>query len=164
MAAVALLLISPACNTVDDDRLPTMPVNISLSPDAMWISYGAPSYGDFRYFIKSERQPQGYPYTDRTATGFGGVLLINGVNPYTSEAGVPLAYDLSCPYERKPDIRVRMEGDGMLLEAVCPKCGSHYNVMEAGGSATSGPARDEKLGMTRYECVRSQYGGYVVIN
>ena len=141
-----------------------MPVYISLTPDAMWISYGATYYGAFRYFIKSERLPSGYPYTDRMATGFGGILLINGVNPYTTEAGVPLAYDLSCPYERKPDIRVKMQTDGMVPEAVCPDCGSHYNVLEAGGVATSGPAKTEHLGMTRYQVLASRTGGYNVVN
>ena len=61
------------------------------------------------------------------------MLLISGVDAFTSEAGVPLAYDLSCPYERKPDIRVRMVADGILPMAVCPECGSKYDVTESGG-------------------------------
>lgn len=159
-----LLVVSSSCNTVDDNRIPSVPVNINLASADMWVTYGVAGYGEYRLFIRDLREPRNFPYTDRTDTGYGGVLLISGVNPYTLEAGVPLAYDLSCPVECKPDVRISMQSDGLMPVAVCPGCGSHYDVVELGGSPTSGPALSRKLGMRRYECREGGYGGYLIVN
>ena len=161
---VALLLGLSACNTIDDDRIPAMPVNISLSPEGVWNTYGVSGYGIYKYFIKEQLQPTGFPYTDRTYTGYGGVLLISGMNPFTAEAGVPLAYDLSCPVERKQDVRVKIQSGDQLPDAVCPVCGSHYNVIEGGGAPTSGEALSEKYGLARYQVLVSTSGGYIITN
>ena len=159
-----LTLMASGCNTINDDRVPSMPVNINLSTADMWVTYGVSGYGEFRYFISSLREPKNFPFTDKTATGYGGVLLVSGMNPFTLEAGAPLAYDLSCPVECKPNIRVSMQNDGALPFAVCPECGSHYDVVELGGSPTEGPALSRKLGLRRYECRQTGYGGYLIIN
>lgn len=152
------------CNTVDDNRIPSMPVNLNLASTPLWVTYGVSGYGESRTFVKALGQPRDFPFTDKTATGYGGILLVSGVNPFTLEAGVPMAYDLSCPVECKPDIRVRMESDGVVQFAVCPKCGSHYDVVERGGSPTSGPALTHKYGLRRYECRAGVYGGYLISN
>lgn len=163
-AAILLMAAAISCNTIDDERIPTFPVNISLSPDGVWHTYGVSGYGIYRCFIKDERQPSGFPYTDRTYTGFGGVLLISGMDPFTSEAGVPLAYDLACPVERRAETKVRIQPDGALPEAVCPVCGSHYDVVERGGAPVSGPALTEKYGLTRYRVAPASAGGYIILN
>lgn len=163
---VAVFMTAPffACNTIDDNRIPSVPVNINLSTSDMWITYGVQGYGSYRYFIASLREPRNFPYTDRTYTGYGGVLLVSGVNPFTQEAGVPMAYDLSCPVECSPTVRVAMQPDGYSSVAVCPECGSHYDVIELGGSPLSGPAKSRRLGLRRYECRLSDYGGYLIRN
>ena len=153
-----------SCTTIDDDRIPSMPVNINLSTPDLWATYGVAGYGQSRRFILSLREPRNFPFTDRTTTGYGGVLLISGVDPFTFDAGVPLAYDLSCPVECKPDIRVAMQPVGPSHEAVCPDCGSRYDVIERGGSPTDGPAKQRKLGLRRYDCRQSGYGGYLITN
>lgn len=163
LATFAFLLLS-SCTTIDDDRIPSMPVNINLSTPDLWVTYGVEGYGTFRYFIASMREPRNFPFTDRTATGYGGVLLINGVNKFTQEAGVPLAYDMSCPVECSPSVRVSMRPTDIIAEAVCPECGSHYDVIENNGSPTSGPALSRHLGLRRYECRPSGYGGYLIVN
>lgn len=164
IGCITLAFVSVSCSTIDDDRIPSLPVNINLTTTDLWVTYGVAGYGDYRYFIASLREPRNFPFTDRTTTGYGGVLLVSGVNPYTMEAGVPLAYDLSCPVECKPDTRVSMQPDDMSYVAVCPECGSHYDVIELGGSPTSGPALSRKLGLRRYECRQSGYGGYLIVN
>lgn len=165
---ICLLILAsvlfPACNTVDDDRIPAVPVSINLSTPDLWTTYGVSGYGSYRLFVRELGEPRNFAYTASTATGYGGVLLISGVNPFTLEAGVPMAYDLACPVERQSDIRVRMETDGMISFAVCPECGSHYDVVERGGAATSGPALSERYGLTRYECRPTVYGGYLIIS
>lgn len=164
MASLLMAVTLCSCNTVDDDRLPSMPVVINLSTPDLWSTYGVAGYGEYRIFIRSLGEPRNFPYVSNSATGYGGVLLISGFNPYTLEAAVPLAYDLACPVERDPNVRVRMQTGDALPFAVCPECGSHYDVTEAGGTATEGPAKQRKLGMTRYECYQTSYGGYMIGN
>ena len=162
-----VLLITAACDTVDDDRIPGMPVNMNLSDPGMWNTYGVAGFGDFSYFVfmdGSPREPSGFPYTDMSATGFGGVLLIGGMDPFEMQTGVPLAYDLSCPVERTRTIRVRI--DPATFEAVCPVCDSHYDVTMAGGAPVAGPALTgtHKYGLKRYYCHPASTGGYIINN
>lgn len=160
--AVSFLTIwLTSCQTVDDDRIPLMPVNINLSDIGVWHTYGVSGFGMHRDFIRDTGSPSGFPYTERTATGYGGVLLIEGMDAYTTQTSVPLAYDLSCPVERKPEIRVRINNEN--YEAVCPVCGSTYDVTMAGGSPLTGPAAQYKYGLRRYRVV--PYGqAYIITN
>lgn len=163
---IAAAFISTGCHEVDDDRIPNYAVNINITDAGLWNSYGVAGFGSHRDFILASgtRLPSGFPYSQQSATGFGGVLLINGMDPFTNETDVPLAYDLACPVECKPDIRVEIEGE--LYDAVCPVCHSHYNVTMMGGSPLSGPAAEgkRKYGLRRYKCLPSGTGGYLIIN
>lgn len=163
---VIALTVTTSCTTVDDDRVPDLPVALNLSSPEYWHTYGVSAYGDYNMFIKSLGEPRNFPFVANTSTGYGGVLLVCGLNPYTLEAAVPMAYDLSCPVERKPDIRVRMQQDDEPLPiAICPECGSRYNVIEGGGSPLKDcPAYYKKYGLRRYECIPSGYGGYLITN
>lgn len=166
LAVVAVAIATTACNGVDDDRIPNLPVSISLSDAGRWNTYGVSGYGSSRRFILSQgvREPAGFPYTQTSATGFGGVLLINGMDPYSTATDVPLAYDLACPVEMKASVRVEIEGE--LYNAVCPVCGSRYDVTMGGGAPLSGPAAagDRKYGLRRYSCYPSGTGGYIITN
>ena len=164
--AILAGIIHSGCSTVDDDRIPAMAVNISLADAGTWNTYGVAGYGSNRRFIltQSLREPANFPYKQVNATGYGGVLLICGMDPFTATTDSPLAYDLACPVEMKPDVRVRVEGE--LYEAVCPQCGSHYDVAMGGGAPLSGPAAtgSHKYGLRRYSCLPSGNGGYVITN
>ncbi len=164
--AVAALLATVSCTTVDDTAIPALPVAINLSDAGMWNTYGVTGYGLCRYFIKvgdTMISPEGFSGTAITRTGYGGVLLVSGVDAFTNEPG-PLAYDLSCPIEKSPTVRVAVDPD--TFEAVCPDCHSHYDVTQRGGAPVSGPAADghRKYGLTRYQCVASGMGGYYITN
>lgn len=166
LSLMALLSASSACNQVDDDRIPSLPVYINLSGAGMWNTYGVSGVGISRDFINFQGvvSPSGFPFTANTYLGFGGVLLIGGVDPFTSEPNVPLAYDLSCPVERSQTVRVAIDPDN--LEAVCPVCGSRYDVVMAGGSPVGGPALtgEYKYALRRYVCDPGQGGGYIIHN
>lgn len=159
LAAVCLC----ACHQLDDQRVPNLKVNINLGDQGTWDAYGAKGYGDFNYFIftTSIREPHGFPYTYNSGTGYGGVLLVWGQNPFTGDVG-PLAFDLSCPVERMPDVRIYM--DFNTLEAVCPECGSHYDVEEAYGAPASGPAQTLHYSLRPYQCFPTSLGGYIISN
>lgn len=160
------MLMMTGCESVDDDRIPNMPVNIVLSDAGTWNTYGVSGFGSSRRFIlaQSQREPSGFPYSQTSATGFGGVLLISGMDPYTTTTDVPLAYDLACPVEMKASVRVEVEGE--LYNAVCPVCGSKYDVTMGGGAPLSGPAAtgEHKYGLCRYTCYPSGSGGYIITN
>lgn len=158
-AAVAAALL-PGCGSLVDDRIPAVPVTIRLSDAGTWNTYGVSGFGIYRYFIRPLRIPSNFAYTDQTYTGFGGVLLIGGMDPFTNETQVPLAYDMSCPVECQTDVRVYIDSE--TFDAVCEKCGSRYNVTMAGGSPISGPAATgkHKYGLQRYNCIPTGYGGY----
>lgn len=167
LATVSLLTATTTgCHTVDDERIPNFAVSINIADAGMWNTYGVAGYGMNRRFILSKdlRVPSGFPYSQQSATGFGGVLLIGGMDPFTTTTNLPLAYDLACPVEMKSDVRVEIEGE--LYEAVCPECGSHYDVTMAGGAPISGPAAtgSKKYGLRRYQCLPTGQGGYLIIN
>ena len=150
-----------SCGSDNPGRFPAMPVAINLADPGLWNTYGVTALGQTRLFEKSMHQPSGFAYTDATYTGLGGVLIICGIDGLSGQTGVPLAYDLSCPVECRTDIRVVVDPD--TFEAVCPKCGSRYNVYDAGGATISGQAAADKIkGMQRYSCLPSANGGYTI--
>ena len=162
LAFLCLLLSAcTGCTQLNDERIPSMAVNIDLGNQGIWNTYGVHAYGQYNYFIftNSIRQPAGFSYTYNSATGYGGVLLIGGQNVFSGDMA-PLAYDLSCPVERLPDVRVYI--DNNTLDAVCPDCDSHYNVVEANGAPISGPAESMHYALTPYQCYATISGGYVI--
>lgn len=166
MSLIALLSVASSCHQVNDDHIPSLPVYIDLSGAGMWNSYGVSGIGVSRNFINWQgvTSPSGFPYNANTYVGFGGVLLIGGIDPFTTEPNVPLAYDLSCPVEMSRTTRVAVNPDN--LEAVCPVCGSRYDVITAGGGPVGGPALTgaHRYGLRRYSCDPGQGGGYIIHN
>lgn len=130
-----------ACETVDDERIPYAPVNISFATVGEWQLYGVAGATDTRRFIKSERVPTNFPYTDYAQTGFGGVLLVGDFE------GVPHAYDLACPVERTASVRINVDLDAMA--GYCPKCHSTYDIFRL-GTPLSGEAAEKGYALTRY--------------
>lgn len=161
-----LIPLLSGCNTIDDERIPNMPVSINLDNIGLWNTYGVTGFGTSRRFILDEgiRVPVGFPYSQTSATGYGGVLLISGMDPFTTTTDIPLAYDLACPVERNRNIRVEIDPDTYV--AVCPECGSTYDVTMAGGAPLSGPAMTGKYkyGLKNYVCYPTGSGGYRVTN
>ncbi len=154
ISLVALVLGISSCTKVETPVKGT--VNIALDNYGLWSTFGVSGVGAYRKFIKSERVPSNFSYTALSYTGVGGVLLICDVT------NTPLAYELTCPYEKNPTIRINI--DSNTYEAVCPKCGSRYNVIEAYGAPISGPAIENKVGLTRYNVMSATTGGYVICN
>lgn len=162
----ATLLFALACNLtncdeVDSERIPAYRVQIALNSPGLWDTFGVGGYGMYREFIVETRTPSNFPFTETTFTGYGGVLLIMAMDPFGGGDMLPLAYDLSCPVECKPYIRVYVDQNS--LEAVCPVCGSHYDILMSGGAPLAGPAYtgSVKYGLQRYRCLPSN-GGFVI--
>ncbi len=141
LAAIGLA----GCHSVElKDNLVGGPVYVPITTEGDWSLYGVGGALQSRRFIRQEQIPANYPYQEFCYTGFGGVLLVSTIH---SDYRV---YDLSCPVERSPNIRVAINADNF---AVCPKCGSVYDVFEldAGpGHPISGPALDRGYALTPY--------------
>jgi len=67
------------------------------------------------------------PPTETSAIGYAGVLIVHGLLPNQF-----YAYDLSCPVENSPIIRINVR---------CPKCQTKYDVLSGSGAVLSGSGR-----------------------
>lgn len=155
----ALLTASAAvtsCHTIDDDRIPPAPVRIAFPTVAEWQIYGTPGATDHKRFIKGEKTPPNFPWTALTETGYGGVLLCGDVH------GAPVAYDLACPVEIRPDIRIIVDPEA--LNAYCPKCHSVYDIFTNYGQPLSGPAAEQGYGLQKYYVGAGSAGEYMVVH
>ncbi len=159
LSALCLLPTLTACDSTDDYRIPSYRVHIALDNPGLWQVYGVAGYGDYRCFIRQTREPANFPFSETTYTGFGGVLLIMGMNPFNDGAMQPLAYDLACPVECRENVRVKI--DPTTLDAVCPLCESHYDVTMGVGAPLSGPALTYKYRLRNYG-VHPSNGGFII--
>ena len=163
-AAAALLLLASCGEEINSRRIPAMPVDINLQDPGLWATYGIGGVNSYRIFDRETGQPSGFHFLDRTYTGFGGVLIYGVSAAFQGGAAwpyMPVAFDLACPVEVDPLIKVGV--DDMKMEAVCPVCESRYS-LEAGGSPVFGPAVGLKYGLQRYNCVGSPTTGFRIIN
>lgn len=158
-ALIALMTIGSSCDPVNNHEVPRYVVNIDLGNYALWSTYGVTGLGDYRIFSRARHLPSNFPYNANVYTGYGGVLLMMGFDGITSSY-VPIAYDTACPVENQQDCNVGI--DATTLEAVCPKCGSHYDVMMGGGGPISGRALTYKYGLRPYTVRESKSGGYII--
>ena len=143
-----------SCDKINNESLPNYPVRIDLGEYGKWNTYGVHSLGEYRIFNREKNIPANFPYNVNTFTGYGGVLLMMG-------AEEPLAYDLACPVESSHDIILSIDNEN--LDAVCPKCGSHYNPLTGAGGPVRGVAINNKVGMRQYRVLPNN-GGYIIVN
>jgi len=161
VALAALLLAThTACDKIDNKAVPSYTVRIDLSGYALWTTYGVSGLGDYRIFNRDKSLPANFPYNVNTYTGYGGVLLIMGLNTATNDYS-PLAYDLACPVEASQKITLSIDADN--FDAICSKCGSHFDVLQGMGGPKSGVALTNKLGLRTYRVTASN-GGYMITN
>lgn len=157
MVLISLLASVASCHRIDDHRLPPVAVNIVFTTPGMWTTYGVGGPTDTREFIRTSTMviPAGFPYSVASATGFGGVLLAVDYN------NMPVAYDLSCPYEAKANVRIKVDTEH--LDARCPVCGSTYDIFGGMGRPLSGPAARNGYGLTRYRVLNGDDLNFRVI-
>jgi hypothetical protein len=154
LAMLVVLVAATGCEHIDNKAVPSFIVRIDLSSYALWNTYGVAGMGDYRIFNREKNIPSNFPFNVNTYTGYGGVLLMMGME-------YPMAYDLSCPVEVSQNITLSINPEN--FEAVCPKCGSRYNPLTGAGGPVSGVAINNKVGMRQYHVYPSN-GGYVISN
>ena len=150
LGAVMMMAVS-ACEKVETNRIPPLPVYLNFGNQGLWNTYGVSGYGDYAFFSKTDNIPVNYSYKANDYTGFGGVLLIEGING-------PVAYDRACPVEAKKNVVLKINAK---YEAECPQCGSRFNVCDAAGAPIAGPALDNRYGLEPINVIPSG-GGYII--
>ncbi len=162
--SITLLLLASvlaSCDHINNKEVPNFMVRLDLGTYALWNTYGVSGVGDYRYFNRDKRLPANFPYNVNTYTGYGGVLLIQGLDAGTGSYA-PLAFDAACPVENKMDVVVGIDSEN--FDAVCPKCHSHYDVLMGGGGPKSGQAYTRKYGLRQLKVYTSPNGGYTITN
>lgn len=160
LISLITLVVVGSCDSVDDERIPYAAVHLSFATVGDWHQWGVAeeSAGYRKYiFVRGSRDnvPVGFPYKDVDATGYGGLLVVSDV------LGNLVAYDLSCPYEARPDVRLNVpEGE---LYAECPKCHSTFDIFTNHGNPRSGPAAERHYGLRRYSVISGGQLEYRVI-
>lgn len=136
-----------------NEQIESSPVFLTFS-QAEWMTFGVISIGTHRYFNKSQSLPANFTYKENFATGFGGILLVGGVG------GEPYAYDASCPNEGDASVVVSIDRNS--FEAVCPKCNSHFEVINGTGVSVSGHAYEKHYALKHYTSIKNSDGGYTI--
>lgn len=132
-----------SCTQTEHSYFPSYPVYLEL--DLTFEDKELNGVMAYKEYILGKTS--GLGATERT--GLGGVLVYHSGDGY-------FAYDLSCPNETQASVRVEMDENGIY--AVCPKCGSTYNVFEGYGRLEKGPAT---RGLKQYQTALSGTKLYV---
>lgn len=74
--------------------------------------------------------------------------------------GEPYAYDASCPNEGDASVVVSIDRNS--FEAVCPKCISHFEVINGTGVSVSGHAYEKHYALKHYKSIKNSDGGYTI--
>lgn len=150
-----ITLISTGCHSVDDERIPYSEVRLTFTTVGDWHRYGIGGAAESKRFIKNARVPADFPYTEMDRTGFGGLLLS------MDAMGNLIVYDLACPYEARPTVRLFVP-DGEPY-AQCPECGSTFDIYTNYGHPRSGPAAEKGYALQRYSAIWGGALEYLVI-
>ena len=151
------MILCWGCSDVDDERVPLTSVRIEVTlAQQQNREYWANVPANFVTFLKPNI-PYGFPYTVSSTTGYGGVLQVCGFDNQL------YAFDLSCPFEHSPNIRIDI--NEIDLNAFCKECGSTYDVFYGSGAPISGPAAKKGYSLRKYN-IRyiSSTGSYMIIN
>ncbi|MFV0391587.1 MAG: hypothetical protein ACK5KP_06875 [Paludibacteraceae bacterium] len=139
-----LLFAFFSCENKYKSPIPDVPVEISLN----MLSYN-PTFGSVINDTMTFTYPRQYP---PFAIGYGGVLVVVGYDENLDTRY--FSYDLCCPYEADPDVRVitglsyHYPDKYKVGYAVCPKCGSEFYITDGWGRVSKGPS---KFPLKRYQ-------------
>lgn len=132
------LLTLLACTDTIETRIPGRMVNLEL---------------DLTYQDKELNAIQAYKIYTRAnidqaneQTGFGGVLVYHGLS--SSGTGAFFAFDAACPYEASASVTV--EVDESAVYAICPRCGSKFELLNGIGNPVEGPSAEAKYRLQPY--------------
>lgn len=104
----------------EQNVLPVYPVNFKINLNSADAILRSP--GSYKEYIKGS-----YPILATQSLGCGGLIIVNSI--YATNVPDLFAFDLSCPNEGLPNIRVKGTNEGTVK---CEKCGKIYDLMANG--------------------------------
>ena len=125
-----------SCDDIHHSSIPDYPVQLNLDLISLYPTF-INSYNKYLIFEQKKYM------TDYI--GYGGILVYSGFD------GNYYAFDLSCPYESKSNIRVKPNDIG---QAICDSCKTVFQIAYGNGDPMSGPAKE---GLKRYRAVLNGY-------
>lgn len=115
-----LILCFSSCEKDEEQNvLPVYPVNFKINLNSTDAILRSP--GNYKEYVKGS-----YPILAIQSLGYGGLIIVNSYLDLGTNGLNLFAFDLSCPNEGLPDIRVKGANDGT---AKCEKCGKVYDLM-----------------------------------
>lgn len=124
------MVVFVSCENDDQRRIPDVPVYLELDLNG--------KYSTFRNVYDTVVYQSSVTVKDYI--GFGGILVNIGFD------GNYYAYDLACPYEVNPSIRIYPDESGM--KAICRNCGSEFEIWNGTGMVSKAPS---KWNLKRYQ-------------
>lgn len=147
-AMAMLISLCLACNDSDRSPIPSTRVNFAIDLNFQDADLNSP------LATKSFIAPR--IGNDESGFGFGGVLVINGINPNGGLLNL-FAYDLACPVEVSPKVTVVPDDIG---KATCSKCGAVFNI----ATGTGMPEKGSKHPLRSYSVQLERDKRYIVRN
>jgi len=129
-----LVISLSGCNDTYISSIPDYPVYLNLN-----LTTTYPTFRNSTNQVLLFEKP--VIVTDRI--GYGGILVYSGLD------GEYYAFDMSCPYEAKQNIRVHPNGNAQV---VCEGCGSVFDIGYGIGNPSSGKAKEA---LKRYKAMLS---------
>jgi nitrite reductase/ring-hydroxylating ferredoxin subunit len=122
-----LLASHLSCTDKYDNPIPSLPVYLYL--DLTFEDKELKTIGSYKEYTGQNINPG---LGERT--GFGGILVVHTMlDEYK-------AFDRTCPHEVQSDITVEVDTES--LNAICPKCGTKYDVIMFGtGTPSEGASK-----------------------
>ncbi len=114
LLAIAALFTMSACDGATESSIPNVSFRLTYNT-AQYPLITTPGF-----FTKVTRNTNGI------AVGYGGLILGKSVFTTFGDDNY-VAYDAACPVEANSTVSVNVVEDG-LGTAVCPKCGTKYNL------------------------------------
>ena len=106
----------------EQNVIPVSPVNFKINLNSTDAVLRSP--GSYKEYVKGS-----YPALATQSLGYGGLIIVNSYLDLGTNGLNLFAFDLSCPNEGLPTIRVKGADDGT---ARCEKCGRVYDLMANG--------------------------------
>jgi len=131
----AWVVLLTGCEDNYVSSIPDYPVFIDI--DLRLAPYNTTLKNNNNSYELFEQPRMGKELTERV--GYGGVIV------YADFEGKFCAFDLACPHESLPSVKVKPNGLGQL---VCDSCGSIYDISFGIGHPTTGPSKE---GLKRYK-------------
>ena len=125
-----LILLVCSCSKMAETTIPNYPVYLEL--DLTFEDRALKASQAYKIYTQSNIGPL-------ETAGFGVVLVFHGFSNNGGTGETYYAFDAACPFEAQANVKV--EVDENAIYAICPKCGSKFEILNGIGNPVEGPSK-----------------------